>query len=178
MKNILILSASSRKGGNSDLLCDEFMRGALDAGNQVEKLCLSDYKINYCTGCGLCSEFGKPCPQTDDMAMILEKMIAADVLVMATPVYFYTMNAQMKTLIDRACARYMEISHKEFYYILAAAENDRALMTRTIEGFRGFTDCLEEPVEKGVIYGGGAWKKGEIKPMPVMHEAYEMGMKV
>lgn len=81
------------------MLCDEFMRGALDAGNQVEKLCLSDYKINYCTGCGLCSEFGKPCPQTDDMAMILEKMIAADVLVMATPVYFYTMNAQMKTLI-------------------------------------------------------------------------------
>lgn len=51
-------------------------------------------------------------------------------------------------------------------------------MTRTIEGFRGFTDCLEEPVEKGVIYGVGAWKKGEIKPMPVMHEAYEMGMKV
>ena len=108
MKNILILSASPRKGGNSDLLCDEFMRGALDAGNQVEKLCLCDYKINYCTGCGLCSEFGKPCPQADDMAMILKKMIAADGLVMATPVYFYTMNAQMKTLIDRACARYVE----------------------------------------------------------------------
>lgn len=175
MKKILVLSASPRKGGNSDLLCDEFIRGAADAGNSVEKLWLSNYKINYCTGCGLCSEFGRPCPQQDDMAVILEKMIQADVIVMATPVYFYTMNAQMKTLIDRTCARYTEINHKEFYYIITAAETDLSLMSRTIEGFRGFTDCLEDPVEKGILYGVGAWKIGEIKELPVMSEAYEMG---
>ena len=178
MKNILVLSASPRNGGNSDLLCDEFMRGALQAGNHVEKLWLSNYKINYCTGCGLCSEFGRPCPQQDDMAEILEKMIQADVLVLATPVYFYTMNAQMKTLIDRTCARYTEINNKTFYYIITAAENDLSLMERTIEGFRGFLDCLEGAEEKGIIYGIGAWKKGEIRNMPAMKEAYEMGKNV
>ena len=178
MKNILVLSASPRKGGNSDLLCDEFMRGALQAGNRVEKLWLSNYKINYCTGCGLCSEFGRPCPQQDDMAEILEKMIQADVLVLAAPVYFYTMNAQMKTLIDRTCARYTEINNKTFYYIITAAENDLSLMERTIEGFRGFLNCLEGADEKGIIYGIGAWKMGEIRNMPAMKEAYEMGKNV
>lgn len=175
MKKILVLSASPRKGGNSDLLCDEFIRGEAEMGNTVEKLWLSNYKINYCTGCGLCSEFGRACPQQDDMAVILEKMIQADVIVMATPVYFYTMNAQMKTLIDRTCARYTEINDKEFYFILAAAENDLSLMERTVEGFCGFTDCLEGAVKKGVVYGVGAWKIGEIKELPVMKDAYEMG---
>lgn len=176
-KKVLIISSSPRKGGNSDLLCDEFMRGAMEAGHHVEKLCLIDYKINYCTGCGCCSELGKPCPQVDDMAELLDKMIEADVLVMATPVYFYTMNAQMKTLIDRTCARYTEIKDKAFYFILAAAENEVSLMERTLDGFRGFTDCLEGAVEKGVVYGVGAWKRGEIKGKPAMIKAYELGRK-
>lgn len=178
MKKILVLSASPRKGGNSDLLCDEFLRGGAEVGNNVEKIWLGNYKINTCTGCGLCSEFSKPCPQQDDMAIILEKMIQADVIVMASPVYFYTMNAQMKTLIDRTCARYTEINNKEFYYIITAAESDLKLMERTIEGFRGFTDCLEGAKEMGIIYGVGVWKIGEIKDMPVMKEAYEMGKAV
>ena len=82
-------------------------------------------------------------------------MIAADVIVMATPVYFYTMSAQMKTLIDRCCARYLEIKNKEFYFIIAAAEESVPMMERTIDGFRGFLDCLEEPKECGTIYERG-----------------------
>ena len=94
-KKVLVLSASPRKGGNSDLLCDQFMRGAKEAGNQVEKIFLRDKRINYCIGCGACQGNGGKCVQKDDMAEVLDKMIAADVIVMATPVYFYTMNAQM-----------------------------------------------------------------------------------
>ena len=116
--------------------------------------------------------------QKDDAAEVVEKMIAADVIVMATPVYFYTMSAQMKTLIDRCCARYLEIKDKEFYFIIAAAEESVPMMERTIDGFRGFLDCLEEPKECGTIYGVGAWKVGEINDKPSMHEAYEMGKKV
>lgn len=93
MKNILILSSSPRRGGNSDTLCDEFLRGACDAEHAVEKIFLRDKKIGYCTGCSTCSLHGKPCPQHDDMPEILDKMVAADVIVMATPVYFYTMSA-------------------------------------------------------------------------------------
>lgn len=114
-------------------------------------------------------------PTKDDAAEVVEKMIAADVIVMATPVYFYTMSAQMKTLIDRCCARYLEIKNKEFYFIIAAAEESVPMMERTIDGFRGFLDCLEEPKECGTIYGVGAWKVGEINDKPSMHEAYEMG---
>ena len=144
-KKVLMLSSSPRQGGNSDVLCDEFMKGALEVGNEVEKIFLKDKQINYCTGCSVCSMYGKPCPQKDDAAEVVEKMIAADVIVMATPVYFYTMCAQMKTLIDRCCARYLEIKDKEFYFIVAAAESEIRMMERTIDGFRGFLDCLEGP---------------------------------
>lgn len=175
VKKVLILSSSPRRGGNSDTLCDEFMRGAMEAGNEVEKIFLRDKTINYCTGCSTCSRYNKPCPQKDDAAEVLEKMIVADVIVMATPVYFYTMSAQMKTLIDRCCGRYTEMSNKEFYFIATAAEEDRKLMERTIDTFQGFLDCLENPVIKGVVYGTGVWHTGEINDKPAMREAYEMG---
>jgi multimeric flavodoxin WrbA len=174
-KKVLVLTASPRKGGNSDLLCDQFISGAAEAGHHAEKIFLKDMKINYCTGCGTCIDKGKRCPQKDDMAGVLEKMIAADVIVMATPVYFYTMNAQMKTLIDRTCSRYTEIRNKEFYFIVAAADSSRKAMERTLEGFRAFTSCLTGPKEKGIIYGTGAWHAGDIKGKPAMKEAYKAG---
>lgn len=173
-KKVLILSASPRKGGNSDLLCDEFLKGSLEAGHKAEKIFLKQKTIAYCTGCGVCFG-GKPCSQKDDMSEVLEKMIDADVIVMATPVYFYAMNGQMKTLIDRTCARYQEISNKEFYFIVAAADGSHDLMQRTIEEFRGFTYCLSNPNEKGIVYGTGAWQIGDIKGKPAMQEAYTFG---
>lgn len=112
------------------------------------------------------------------MAGILEKMIAADVIVMATPVYFYTMCGQMKTLIDRTCARYTEIVDKEFYFLLTAADNNKEAMNRTIEEFRGFTYCLQGAKEKGIIYGTGAWNKGDINGSRAFEQAYEMGKAV
>lgn len=173
-RKVLILSASPRKGGNSDLLCDQFLQGAQEGGYQAEKIFLKHKSINYCTGCGVCFG-GKPCSQKDDMREILEKMVEADVIVMATPVYFYTMNGQMKTLIDRTCARYREISNKEFYFIVAAADGSKSAMQRTIEEFRGFTYCLSNPKEKGIVYGTGAWHMGDIKGNPALIEAYNFG---
>lgn len=177
-KKVLILSASPRKGGNTDTLCDRFAEGAREAGNEVEKLRLGDFRIGYCTGCGCCSELGKPCPQRDDAAQLLERMIAADVLVLATPVYFYTMSAQLKTLIDRTCARYTELTDKEFYFIAAMAETDRALMERTFDGLRGFLDCLEGARERGLVAATGLWRRGEAASSPFLQEAYELGRSV
>jgi len=173
-KRILVLSASPRIGGNSDLLCDQSIRGIKDVGHNAEKIFLKDKNVNYCTGCGACFN-GKKCTQEDDMSSILDKMILADVIVMASPVYFYTMNAQMKTLIDRTCSSYTEISDKEFYFIITAADSNKLAMERTIEGFRAFTSCLSGTQEKGIIYGTGAWNIGEIKGKPSMKQAYEMG---
>ena len=83
--------------------------------------------------------------------------------------------ADMKTLIDRCCARYLEMKGKEFYFILTAAEESVPMMERTVECFRGLLDCLEDPREKGVVYGVGAWRAGDIEGMPAMDEAYALG---
>ena len=178
VKNILILSSSPRRGGNSDTLCDEFLRGATEAGHSVEKIFLRNKTINYCTGCSTCSLHQKPCPQKDDMPEILDKMIAADIIVMATPVYFYTMSAQMKTLIDRCCGLYTQMTSKEFYFIVTAAENEQKKMERTIDTFQGFLDCLDGATIGGVIYGLGVWHSGEINSTSTMRQAYEMGRSI
>jgi multimeric flavodoxin WrbA len=174
-KQVVIISASPRKHGNSDLLCDRFLEGARYAGHHAEKIFLRDKKINFCLGCMACKSNGGKCVQNDDIAGILETMIAADVLVLATPVYFYTMNAQMKTLIDRTCAIFPDIGSKDIYFITTAADTSREALERTIDGFRGFTSCYEGLHEKGIIYGTGADNIGDIKGSEAMNEAYEMG---
>ena len=174
-KNVLIISASPRKGGNSDLLCDQFAAGAAAAGHQVAKVRLQEKKINFCLGFGTFNTTHH-CVQKDDMAPLLNKMVQADVIVLATPVYFYSCDGQLKTFIDRTVPRYTEISNKDFYFILSAADTNRQNMQRTVEALRGFTqDCLEGTREKGILYGTGAWQKGEVKNLPVFKQAYEMG---
>lgn len=173
-KQVLIIASSPRKGGNSEILCDQFMKGAVEANHAVEKVALYDKTINYCTGCYGCRRSGK-CVQKDDMKQLLDSMVAADVIVLATPVYFYTMCAQMKAVIDRTVARYTEISNKEFYFILTAAVGSKRPLERAVESLRGFTACLQGAKEKGIVYGTSAWEKGEIKSSPAMKQAYEMG---
>ncbi len=175
MKNILIISSSFRKGGNSDLLCDEFQKGAESAGHKVEKIRLAEKKINFCLGCGVCNSTHK-CVQKDDMAGLMEKMLTADVIVLATPVYFYAMSGLLKTFIDRTVPRYTDISNKEFYYILSAADTSKSNLEKVCDSLRGYTlDCLPNAQEKGIIYGTGAWQKGEIINTPAFKQAYEMG---
>ena len=178
MKKVLILSGSPRKNGNSDMLCDEFMRGAVEAGNEVEKIRVAEKKIDYCSGCYYCKKSGGVCAKKDDMAEVLQKMIDADVIVLASPVYFYSIDAQLKTLIDRTVARWTEVKDKEFYYIATSADEEQAAQERTIECFRGYADCVEGAVEKGIVYATGVYEKGEIKDTPFMKQAYEMGLSV
>lgn len=178
-KNVLIISSSPRKGGNSDVLCDEFLRGAIDSGNNAEKIFLRDKKINYCTGCGFCNTNDyTECSQKDDAIEIIDKMIAADVIVFSTPVYFYTMCGQLKTLIDRCCAKYTRIINKDFYYIMTAADVSSHAMDRTIIEFQGFLSCLSGTQEKGIIRAAGVWQKGEVNSTRYMQEAYKMGQSV
>lgn len=178
MKNVLIISASPRKNGNSDILCDRFAQGAMENGHHVEKVFVASKNISYCCGCGVCNTTHK-CIQKDDMAEILDKMVNSDVIVLATPVYFYSMDGQMKTFIDRTVPRYTEIKNKDFYFIMTAADTEKANLERTMEAFRGFTeDCLDGVNEAGVIYGTGAWQIGEIKNTPAYDEAYNMGKNI
>jgi len=172
-KRILILSGSPRKNGNSDILCEQFTKGAEEAGNSVEKVYVQNLKIGGCRACYGCRKT-KECVQKDDMTKLLDKMVTADVIVLATPVYFYSMDGQMKTMIDRTLPRYMEISDKDFYFIATAAAGKRA-MERTMDGLRGFTDCLPGAKVKGMVYGEGVYQKGEVMETRAMKEAFEAG---
>lgn len=177
-KKILILSGSPRKGGNSDILCGQFMAGAEEAGHSTEKIYVRDYKLNYCIGCNACQKNGGICIHKDGMVEIAQKMIGADVIVLATPVYFYSMHAQLKTLIDRCYARFMEMADKEFYYILTCAADADSYLDTAIAGLRGFTVCLPGAKEKGTVFGINAGEAGTVKTTPAMNEAHQMGKSI
>lgn len=176
-KKVLILSGSPRKNGNSDLLCNEFMKGAIEAGHQVEKIRVAEKSIGYCRACYGCKGTGL-CVIKDDMAEVLQKMIDCDVLVLASPVYFYSIDAQLKAVIDRSVARWLEVKNKELYYIMTAADAETASMETTLACFRGYADCVEGAKEMGVIYGTGVYEKGEVNDTKAMQEAFEMGLRV
>ncbi len=130
MKKVLIISASPRRGGNCDILCSQFEKGAREAGHQVETVYLQNQKIGGCLGCGGCYP-SRTCVQQDGMAPLLDKLVVADVIVLATPVYFYSMSGQLKTFIDRTVPRYTELTNKDFYFSLTAADTDRDNLKRT-----------------------------------------------
>ncbi len=177
VKKVLILSGSPRKGGNSDTLCDEFMKGAKEAGHDVEKIRVAEKNVGYCRACYACRDTGV-CTVKDDMSEIMQKMIDCDVMVLASPVYFYSIDAQLKAVIDRSVARWTEVKNKEFYYIVTAADEELSSADTTLACFRGYADCVEGAKEMGVIYGMGTYEKGEINGKSAMREAYEAGKNV
>ena len=153
------------------------MEGAKEVGHDVEKIFISEKKIGYCRACYACRKTHK-CILKDDMAEILDKIIEADVLVLASPVYFYSINAQIKTVLDRTLARWTELKDKEFYYILSAGEDDKSIMERSVECFRGFADCFKGSIEGGVIYGHGLYEKTDARQSKFAEDSYIMGKNV
>lgn len=124
MKNILIISSSYRLQGNSDLLADAFMKGAQAKGNIVEKILLNDKQIQFCRGCLVCQKTGK-CIIKDDANEIVKKMKNADVIVFATPIYFYSMCGQLKTLLDRSNPLFIaDYKFRDIYLLTSAADDD------------------------------------------------------
>ena len=109
---VLIINGSPRVNGNSDLLCDAFIRGAEESGNQVEKISLREKEVHSCKACYACFKTGS-CVQKDDMAEILQKLEEAKVLVLASPTYFLTMSGQMKVFIDRLLPKWQGLGGKD-----------------------------------------------------------------
>lgn len=177
MKKVLAIVSSPRKGGNSELLADEFVKGAREAGNDVEKMCLRKKRIAPCLACEACLRNGGTCVQKDDMAEVLRAFIDADVVVLSTPVYYYSVCAQLKAMIDRTLplgADGGKTGGKEFYFIVTAAERPAA-MERTMADLQGFVDCIPDSTVDGKVYGQ-AFGVGEIKGKPAMEEAYRLGL--
>ena len=156
-KKILIISSSFSWSNNTKKLCEQFKKGAEEAGNEVELLELRHKKINFCLGCNTCQRNGGTCVYKDGVPSILDKMLEADIIVLATPVYFYSITGQLKTLIDRTYAKFNLLNNKEFYFILSCAapyeepyKNDLDI---AINSLRGFIKCLPGAIEKDIIIG-------------------------
>lgn len=180
---VLGLAASARIGGNTEILLDEFLAGAEEAGADVQKLRLVDYEINYCRGCGACNKAGI-CRFQDGVQAIQEKMLAADILVLATPVYFYSVTGLAKMLIDRSQALWVR---KHLLGQSVGVANGRGVLIsvgatrgeRLFEGInltaRYFMDSLGKKLAACLCYRG-VDEKGEIRQKEgAMQEARALG---
>lgn len=172
MKKIVILSASPRKMGNSDILCQQFKKGAEESGNSVEQINLYDKNIGFCRACYACFKTGK-CVLQDDMADILEKMQSADVIVVATPTYFLTMNGMLKTTIDRFLPKWQDLGGHDVYLIITGHDGKYGLRLVGEELTQIFENLGNNI--KGIIWGEGVWQKGEVRETLAMSEAYQFG---
>ena len=178
MKMVLILEGSPRRNGNSAILSEEFARGEEEAGCSVEKVQIAHKKIAGCLGCNACYRNGGACVQKDDMAEVREKMLAADVIVLASPIYFYSMTAQMKAVIDRSYAFYQQFAGKTFYFLITCGATDASYTETMLASLRGFTCCVPNAKEGGYVLGIGAMEAGEIRGSKAMEEAYRLGRSV
>ena len=178
MKKVVIISSSPRENSNSYILAKEFERGALEANNSVEFISLKDYNISYCEGCYACSELNR-CYKEDGMNELAKKLVESDVILFATPVYFYSMSGQLKVFIDRLVPYYTSVK-ADIYMIATMWDSEDEMMENTFEAIRGQTrDCFEGCVEKGVLCASGLNDAGEAKQRPdYLAKAYNMGKNV
>ena len=185
--NILILSGSPRKGGNTELLAEAFAKGAAErlrvgasAGmhHHVEIVSVRDHKVNPCLGCNACFKTDGVCAQKDDMAIIYEKMEQADMLVIASPVYFYGISAQLKAVIDRFHNPIRDSFRiKKMALLLVGAASLQELFDAILTEY---DLCLKffDIEDAGKVLVRGVKDKGDIKNTDALNEAYRLGCSI
>ena len=175
-KKVLIISCSLHGGSNSEILAKECEKGALSAGHDVELISLKGKNIRFCIGCLTCQS-GKPCVLHDDVPEIMEKVKNAEVVIFATPIYYYEMSGQMKTLLDRLNPLFpMEYAFRDIYMIATAAEDEESTFARAYSGLQGWVDCFEKAELKGLVAGGGNEEPNDAaNHADAMKNAFELG---
>ena len=171
---ILIISGSHRKGGNTELLAEAFAKGAA-AHHHVEIVSVRDYKVNPCLGCNACFKTNGVCAQKDDMTILYEKMSQADMLVIASPVYFYGISAQLKAFIDRFHNPIRDSFHiKKMALLLVGAATLPELFDAILTEYKL---CLQffKIEDAGKVLVRGVKDKGDIKNTDALNEAYRLG---
>lgn len=174
-KKVLVISTSLRNRSNSERLAEAFLKGAEEAGHQAEMISLKKKEIQFCQGCLACQRTRK-CMIPDDSIEIVEKMKGADVIAFATPIYYYEMCGQMKTLLDRANPLYAcDYQFRDIYLLMTAAEEEPEAAEGAIKGMEGWVSCFEYARLAGTVFGGGADEAGSIEGNGTLDEAYELG---
>ena len=161
MSNVLVISTSLRAKSNSDILAERLIAGARDAGHQVEQISLKGRTIGFCRGCLACQKTQR-CVIRDDAAAIAEKVMHADTLVFVTPIYYYEMSGQMKTLLDRMNPLYAsDYKFRNVYLLSVAAEDEAFVPEKAVSGLQGWIDCFEKAELAGSLFCGGINDAGE-----------------
>lgn len=177
-KQVLIICTSLRNGSNSEALANAFAQGAQAAGHQVEKICLRGKTIDFCRGCLSCQHTGR-CVISDDASEIVEKMRTADVLVFATPVYYYEMCGQMKTLLDRANPLFgSDYAFEDVYLLATAADTDTHAIDGAVYGLKGWISCFERARLAGTVFGGGVDVANAMAGHAALAQATKMGQSI
>ena len=177
-KKVYIVSSTPRRGGNSQILADEFARGAKEAGHTVVSVNIRDLNLQFCIGCLYCQSHNK-CALNDSMNSLYSDVQSADVLVFATPIYYYEMCGQLKTFLDRLNPLYpRENRFKDVYLLATAADSEESAMDGAIKGIQGWIDCFDGVRLAGVIRGTNADAVGSIKNTSAPEKAYLMGKSV
>ncbi len=175
-KKVVVISTSLRRRSNSALLAAAFAEGARKAGNDVEEITLDGKKIAFCTGCLACQRTGH-CVINDDAVTIEQSVVEADVVCWATPIYYYEMSGQMKTLIDRLNPMFpKDYKFRDIYFLATAADDGDYTPERAIAGLQGWIDCFEKASLKGTVFCGGVDAPGTAVQKPdKVREAFNMG---
>lgn len=178
MKTVLVISTSLRAGSNSDMLAEKFAAGASVAGHNVEKVSLAGKNIGFCKGCLACQKLGK-CIINDDVNDIMQKVLNADVVCWATPIYYYEMSGQMKVLIDRLNALFvLDYKFRDVYLLTTAAEEEEETPKRAEMGLTGWIDCYPKSRLAGTLFCGGITGPRAIAENSKLQDAYVMGKAV
>ena len=178
MKKVIIISTSLRPGSNSNALAEQFAKGAEAAGHQVELISLRGKEIKFCVGCLACQKVGA-CVFKDDVPAIMESVLNSDVVCWATPIYYYEMSGQMKTLIDRMNAMYpKDYKFRDIYLLATATENEEYVPKRAEAGLTGWIDCYPKSRLAGTLFCGGVTMPRDIEGNGKLQEAYELGKNV
>lgn len=180
---VLALYGSPRRGGNSDLLLDEFVRGCATAGATVKPLYLSQLRLKGCQGCNGCAEKGR-CVVQDDMDKVYKALEESDRIVLASPIYFYGVTGQAKLVIDRAQALWSERiragkgktpSGRKGFFISVGATRGKRLFDGAVLTVRYFFDAIGAQYAGDLLYAGFD-EKGAIRRHPTaFQECFEAG---
>lgn len=175
MSNIVILAGSERKEGNTDLLVESFIKGAIK-NNKIDVISVRDYRVNPCTGCNLCFDRkGHECIQQDDMHVVYEKLKKANILVIASPVYFYGISAQLKAIIDRLHTPMRnEFKIRKLALILVGAATLPDLFDSIKVQYRLVLKFFHLD-DAGMVLVRGAKDKGDVNKTEGLVDAYELG---
>jgi multimeric flavodoxin WrbA len=175
MKKILVISTSPRRGSNSEALAEAFASGAREAGHEVECVSLRGKDVQFCRGCFVCQETQR-CVIHDDADTLRQKALEADVLVFATPIYYYEMSGQLKTLLDRFNPLFpSDYAFRDVYLMTAAAEDEDFVPQRALNGLEGWVECFERAKLAGHVFMGGVTEAGENPAHPALRQARSMG---